>query len=95
MNLSDLVHRTAGDNKVAATTNNSNNANSKLSLFSNGSHNTNLFQQTIIDSAASPSNLFNNFSRQDQQLLFSMPNVTFKKQTKALRLIIVKNRLTG
>lgn len=70
MNLSDLVHRTAGDNKVAATTSNNN------KLFNANNNNTNgsssLFQQTMIDPSASPSNLF---SRQDQQLLFSMPNV--------------------
>ncbi|KAI8645402.1 ARS binding protein 2-domain-containing protein [Parasitella parasitica] len=83
MNLSDLVHRTAGDNKsnknkvpAPNSNNNSNHINSsnnlRLSQPINGYNN--LFQQNIIDSNVSPSNIFANFARQDQQFLFSMPN---------------------
>lgn len=93
MNLSDLVHRTAGDNNnktKVLTPNNNNNSNNtnisnnpRLSHTINGYNNPHLFQQNVIDPNVSPSNMFTNFARQDQQFLFSMPNVkilTFHKK---------------
>ncbi|KAK4517912.1 uncharacterized protein ATC70_001261 [Mucor velutinosus] len=81
MNLSDLVHRTAGDNNnknKVLTPNGSSNRditnNLRLSQSMNGYSNSHLFQPDVIDPAVSPSNMFTNFARQDQQFLFSMPN---------------------
>lgn len=82
MNLSDLVHRTAGDNnnKNKISTPNSNNngnttINPRLSHSVNGFNNSRSFQPNVIDPTVSPSTMFTNFARQDQQFLFSMPNV--------------------
>jgi hypothetical protein len=79
MNLSDLVHRTAGDNKVLKGTANSNNrlisSNNNANITAKSSNNSNnVLQQPIID-PSSPSTVFSTFTRQDQPFLFAMSNV--------------------
>lgn len=82
MNLSDLVHRTAGDNKVSKGTASNVNPNARLDSSSNNPTNApkssnngnNVLQQPIINPSI-PSNLFTTFARPDQPFLFAMPNV--------------------
>ncbi|KAI9469023.1 MAG: ARS binding protein 2-domain-containing protein [Benjaminiella poitrasii] len=80
MNLSDLVHRTAGDNKALSTTNanpashtSTTVAASANSHHSNNNDTNSILQQSLID-PSSLSNVFSNLSRQDQSFLFSIPS---------------------
>lgn len=68
MNLSDLVHRTAGDNKVLTT--------STTPKAANGTSQTNLFQQSssLNSNVTTTNNVF--LARQDpSSFLFNMPNM--------------------
>jgi hypothetical protein len=91
MNLSDLVHRTAGDNKVLKGTENNLNTNNRLIPSSNNTNITpkssnnsnNVFQQPVND-PSSPSTVFSTFARQDQPFLFAMPNVRTSSQENSI-----------
>lgn len=85
MNLSDLVHRTAGDNKVLTTSTNATALAKAAAAAANGTSqtNTNLFQQSsslnnnvaaAAAAAAAANNVF--LARQDpSSFLFNMPNM--------------------
>ena len=81
MNLSDLVHRTAGDNKVLTTPTTTT---TTTTAIVNGTTPANtLFQQnaTINYTNGNTVNMFSNLSRQDpSSFLYSMPNMNQVKK---------------